>query len=420
MRLSPRSRSRGWGSGSFAREYRRAENASAERATSASHTIPVTVAAEQGVDRARRLPRAARGRAVRLLRGARRRCRARAAVAAAFAALLVHTLLYAAFLEDPLTWALLGVGTALAARGRGGRSRPARRRERRPPPEHAARSRRRASGASWRCRRSRCAVAAGGCSSRPIPNYDAYYHLVWGRELLDGLKPTFEAYAAPTQHPLYLALAALARRSRARTPTGCSCSLTLLSPRRAGLGGPVASARAVFGRWPGAARRALRRARASRSCSTRRGPTSTCRSSRSSCGRPRSRPSARRPRPAAPMALLAARRAAAPRGLGARRPATGCGAWPRRGPGARGRWLALVARRAAGLGLVDLWVTGDPLHSLHATSDLADELGRERGLAKVPRLVRRRYLADIAAPAGRAGGASPARCSPVRRCGGAR
>ena len=39
----------GWGSGSFAREYRRAEDVSAERATSASHTIPVTVAAEQGV-----------------------------------------------------------------------------------------------------------------------------------------------------------------------------------------------------------------------------------------------------------------------------------------------------------------------------------------------------------------------------------
>src|SRR6185503_8407694 len=41
------------------------------------------------------------------------------------------------------------------------------------------------------------------------PNYDAYYHLVWGREILDGLKPSFEAYAAPTQHPLYVAYAAL-------------------------------------------------------------------------------------------------------------------------------------------------------------------------------------------------------------------
>jgi hypothetical protein len=34
--------------------------------------------------------------------------------------------------------------------------------------------------------------------------------------------------------------------------------------------------------------------------------------------------------------------------------------------------------------LVDLWVTGDPLFSLHATSDLADELNRNRGLSSVP------------------------------------
>lgn len=35
------------------------------------------------------------------------------------------------------------------------------------------------------------------------PNYDSYYALVWGRELADGLLPSFEAYAAPTQHPLW-------------------------------------------------------------------------------------------------------------------------------------------------------------------------------------------------------------------------
>ena len=49
---------------------------------------------------------------------ARARSIARAAVAAAFVALVVHTLLYAAFLEDPLAWALLAVGAALRpARG---------------------------------------------------------------------------------------------------------------------------------------------------------------------------------------------------------------------------------------------------------------------------------------------------------------
>jgi hypothetical protein len=36
-------------------------------------------------------------------------------VVAGLAGLVVHTLLYAAFLEDPLSWALLGVGVALAA-----------------------------------------------------------------------------------------------------------------------------------------------------------------------------------------------------------------------------------------------------------------------------------------------------------------
>ena len=40
---------------------------------------------------------------------------ARAAIAAGFAALVLHTWLYAAFLEDPVTWTLLALGSALAA-----------------------------------------------------------------------------------------------------------------------------------------------------------------------------------------------------------------------------------------------------------------------------------------------------------------
>jgi hypothetical protein len=40
---------------------------------------------------------------------------ARVAVAAAFTAIFVHTLAYAALLEDPLTWALLGCAVSLAA-----------------------------------------------------------------------------------------------------------------------------------------------------------------------------------------------------------------------------------------------------------------------------------------------------------------
>jgi hypothetical protein len=41
------------------------------------------------------------------------------------------------------------------------------------------------------------------------PNYDAYYHLAWGREIVHGHLPTFEAYQAPTEHPLYLVLCAV-------------------------------------------------------------------------------------------------------------------------------------------------------------------------------------------------------------------
>jgi len=104
----------GWGSGSFGREYRRAEHVSAVRATSASHTIPVTVAAEQGLIGLLAYLALLVLAFLRLFRGAAVGP-VRAGVAAAFAALVVHSFMYAAFLEDPLTWALLGVGTAVAA-----------------------------------------------------------------------------------------------------------------------------------------------------------------------------------------------------------------------------------------------------------------------------------------------------------------
>ena len=43
---------------------------------------------------------------------------AAAALAGAFAALVAHTMMYAAFLEDPLTWVILGTAAALPALGR--------------------------------------------------------------------------------------------------------------------------------------------------------------------------------------------------------------------------------------------------------------------------------------------------------------
>ena len=102
----------GWGTGSFSREYRRQENVSSQRAASASHTIPVTVAAEQGILGLGVYLALLAVALAALIRG-RGEGPARAAVTAAFCALVLHTWLYAAFLEDPLAWALLAVGAAL-------------------------------------------------------------------------------------------------------------------------------------------------------------------------------------------------------------------------------------------------------------------------------------------------------------------
>ena len=64
--------------------------------------------------------------------------------------------------------------------------------------------------------------------------------------------PSFEAYAAPTQHPLYVALGGRARaRSSARAPTARSCCVCLLS-HAALVFGTYRLGAAVFGRWSGA------------------------------------------------------------------------------------------------------------------------------------------------------------------------
>jgi O-antigen ligase len=103
----------GYGSGSFQTEYRRHSKTTVENATAASHTIPVTVAAEQGlIGLALYVALLIAAFAV-LFTGAGR-SPPRIAVSACFAALVLHTWAYADFLEDPFTWTLLGIGIALA------------------------------------------------------------------------------------------------------------------------------------------------------------------------------------------------------------------------------------------------------------------------------------------------------------------
>lgn len=103
----------GYGSGSFETEYKLHSKASAESAVSASHTIPVTVAAEQGILGLALYVALLAAALVVLFRGAGR-SPPRIAIAACFAALVLHTWTYADFLEDPTTWLLLGIGLALA------------------------------------------------------------------------------------------------------------------------------------------------------------------------------------------------------------------------------------------------------------------------------------------------------------------
>jgi hypothetical protein len=128
----------GYGSGSFPRAYREHVRLH-EVPVSVSHTEPVTVAAEQGIVGlglyaalivaalwtmgGGMFGRPAGGTGVGGVEDSLARSApptpgsgpaGRAAVLAAFIALLVHTMAYAGFYEDPITWVLLAVGVSLA------------------------------------------------------------------------------------------------------------------------------------------------------------------------------------------------------------------------------------------------------------------------------------------------------------------
>src|SRR3954468_7149551 len=82
------------------------------------------------------------------------------------------------------------------------------------------------------------------------PNYDSAYSLIWGRELLDGALPSFDAYRAPTEHPLAVAFAAVL------SPLGDAAPRTWLALTVVAFCLLVAGAyrlgRAAFGPWVGA------------------------------------------------------------------------------------------------------------------------------------------------------------------------
>jgi hypothetical protein len=210
------------------------------------------------------------------------------------------------------------------------------------------------------------------------PNYDAYYHLDWGREIAAGHLPTFQAYQAPTEHPLYLALCTLLglfgqHADRLLVLVTCLCHVAFtyavyrlgaaIWDRRAGVAAALLAG-SSFALLLYAARAYVDEpflalvlwAAALEAEKPRRGGVV--------------------------WALLVL--------AGLLRPeAWILGglywlwlAWPDR----RLRWRALPLVLAAPVlwCVVDAVVTGDPLFSLHATSDLADELNRSRSFSEVP------------------------------------
>lgn len=110
----------GWGSGTFATEFEQRFGSDHGEAV-VSHTEPVTVAAEQGTVGVLAYL-AVLAASLALLAAALRseaqqgRRLAAAAIAGGWTVVLVHSLGYAAFFTDPLTWALLALAWVLAVR----------------------------------------------------------------------------------------------------------------------------------------------------------------------------------------------------------------------------------------------------------------------------------------------------------------
>jgi O-antigen ligase len=102
----------GYGSGAFVTEYRR-RHPHSSTTLAASHTIAITIAAEQGLIGLAAYVLLLVTAFWRLASRDVRRDAARVAILAAFTALMVHTWAYADFLEDPITWTLLAVGGGL-------------------------------------------------------------------------------------------------------------------------------------------------------------------------------------------------------------------------------------------------------------------------------------------------------------------
>jgi MFS family permease len=212
------------------------------------------------------------------------------------------------------------------------------------------------------------------------PNYDSYYSLLWGRELLHGVKPSFDGYRTPTEHPLAVAFGALL--SLLGDPADRIMVGATLASFVVLVAGLYRLARASFGTVVGLAAAALL-------CTRFDFPFLAA---RAYIDIPylafvvwAAALESERPRRGTPVFVLLAC-------AGLMRPE----AWLLSGlyflwcvlPAPwhlRLRYAALTAGPPLIWIVLDWWATGDPKFSLTHTTGLAEELGRTAGLADVPR-----------------------------------
>jgi hypothetical protein len=224
------------------------------------------------------------------------------------------------------------------------------------------------------------AALAGFLVYPTYPNYDSYYSLLWGRELLGLDHLSFTAYRAPTEHPLAIAFGALL------TPLGEGADRVMVAFAVLAflvlVAGVYALGKTAFTPLVGAAAAALLVTRFDYPFLAARGYIDIPYLAVVIWAAVVETRAPRR-RPVLVLALLAA--------AGLMRPE----AWllaglywlwifPRATWSQRACYAALVALAPLVWAAVDLAVTGDPMYSLTATGDLAEELGRNKGGAAVP------------------------------------
>jgi hypothetical protein len=224
-----------------------------------------------------------------------------------------------------------------------------------------------------------CAGALAGYLAYPTyPTYDSFYALLWGRDLLHLHLPDFGVYRAPTEHPLAIAFGAICSlfgQGGARLMVLGSIGSFVLA-----VAGIYRLCRVCFGPVVGWIAALLLLSRFFVENLTAQGYLDISYLALIIWA---AALEVQRPRRGTQVLLLLA-------AAGLLRP----DAWAlsavywlwcswRARTGKRLRWLALAAAGPVVWLAVDGIVTGNPLHSLHATAELAHELERTQGLLSV-------------------------------------